>query len=129
MVFCFWGFAVGSPRQAAEKYRKRYGIETSYRQMNQGRIRTCTRNPILRLLLVGIALVLRNVWVWLHNMILGYRRGSGIEVHLERLRFRTMLLMLQRCAEQCLGCAEMWHPQPCVATGTQEANLEVLKSQ
>jgi putative transposase len=116
MVFCFWGFTPGSPAQAAEMYRKRYGIETSYRQMNQGRIRTCTRNPILRLLLVGIALVLRNLWVWLHRMILGHPRGSGIELHLELLRFRTLLLMLQRCAEQCLGCTETLHPPAAIAS-------------
>ena len=34
--------------------------------MNEARIKTCTRDPRLRLLFVGIALVLRNVWVWLH---------------------------------------------------------------
>jgi len=34
--------------------------------MNEARIRTCTRDPRQRLLFVGIALVLRNVWVWLH---------------------------------------------------------------
>jgi hypothetical protein len=106
MVFCFWGFHPGSPRQAAQTYRSRYGIETSYRQMNQGRIRTCTRNPIMRLLLVGIALVLRNVWVWLHRTMLGNTRADNLEPHLDLLRLRTMLLILQRCAEACLGPGE-----------------------
>jgi putative transposase len=46
-------------------YRRRFGIETSYRQMNQGRIRTSTRRPELRLLFVAVALILRNVWVGL----------------------------------------------------------------
>ena len=107
LVFAFWGFRPGSPAWAAEEYRRRYGIETSYRQMNQGRIRTCSRDVRLRLLLVGIALVLRNVWVWLHRAIFGCPRGRGIELHLERLRLRTMLLMLQRYAEACLRCAEV----------------------
>jgi hypothetical protein len=106
MVFCFWGFTPGSPKQAGEIYRSRYGIETSYRQMNQGRIRTCTRDPILRLLLGGIALVLRNLWVWLHRTLLSHVRGNSIQVHLELLRLRPMLLMLQRCAEAWLGCIE-----------------------
>lgn len=106
LVFAFWGFGPSSPAWAREAYRKRYGIETSYRQMNQGRIRTCTRDPRVRLLLVGIALVLRNVWVWLHRVILARRRGVGIELRLELLRLRTMLLMLQRCAERVLGCTE-----------------------
>lgn len=108
LVFAFWGFRPSSPAWTAQAYRKRYGIETSYRQMNQGRIRTCTRDPRLRLLLVGIALILRNVWVWLHQAIFGRRRGNGIELRLELLRLRTMLLMLQRCAEQWLGCTETW---------------------
>jgi hypothetical protein len=34
--------------------------------MNEARIRTRTRDPSQRLLFVGIALVLRNVWVWSH---------------------------------------------------------------
>jgi hypothetical protein len=107
LVFAFWGFRPSSPSWAREEYRKRYGIETSYRQMNQGRIRTCSRDPRLRLLIVGIALILRNVWVWLHRSIFGRTRGRGIELHLECLRLRTMLLILQRCAEACLHCAEV----------------------
>jgi hypothetical protein len=30
-----------------------------------------SRNPILRLLFVGVALTLRNVWVWLHAEVIG----------------------------------------------------------
>jgi hypothetical protein len=55
-----------TPEEIRELYRKRFGIETSYRQMNEAKIKTCTRDPALRLLFVGITLVLRNVWVWIH---------------------------------------------------------------
>ncbi len=110
LVFAFWGFHPTSPAWVRETYRSRFGIETSYRQMNQGRIRTCSRDPRLRLLLVGLALVLRNVWVWLHHAVLGRIRGRAIELHLERLRLRVMLLMLQRCAEAILGCGETAQP-------------------
>jgi Transposase DDE domain len=106
LVFAYWGFSPGSAAWVAQTYRKRYGIETSYRQMNQGRARTCSRDPRLRLLLAGIALLLRNVWVWLHRMVLGRVRGKGIELRLDLLRLRTMLLLLQRCAEACLGTTE-----------------------
>ena len=54
-----------------ETYRSRFAIETSYRQLQQARIRTSTREPLLRLLYVGVALLLRNVWVWLHWEVLG----------------------------------------------------------
>lgn len=108
LVFAFWGFRPARrPGLVRHVYRTRYGIESSYRQMNQGRIRTCCRDPRVRLLLAGIALILRNVWVWLHRMVFARACGAaGIRLRLELLRLRTMLLMLQRCAEQWLGCTE-----------------------
>lgn len=106
LVFAFWGFCPPSPAWAREQYRKRFGIEASYRQLNQGRARTCCRNPRIRLLLVALALLLRNLWVWLHDQVLGRRRGRGIQLRLHLLRLRTLLLMLQRCAEETFGCAE-----------------------
>jgi hypothetical protein len=54
-----------SPVQVREAYRTRFGIETSYRQLNQSRGRTTSRDPLYRLLLVGLSLFLRNVWQWL----------------------------------------------------------------
>jgi len=57
-----------TPREIRETYRTRFGIETSYRQLNEARIKTCTRDPQLRLLFVGIALVVRNVWVQMHTI-------------------------------------------------------------
>jgi putative transposase len=103
LVYACWGIAECSSDWVRQTYRKRFGIETSYRQMNQARIRTCTRNPALRLLFVAIALVLRNVWVWLHWMLLAQPHRGGRRLRLERLRFRTMLLWLQHLAETLLG--------------------------
>ncbi|MBI4492982.1 MAG: hypothetical protein HY690_09335 [Chloroflexi bacterium] len=54
-----------SVRQVAREYRRWFGIETSYRQMNAVRALTTSRDPALRLLLVTIALLLVNLWVWL----------------------------------------------------------------
>ena len=89
-----------------DTYRSRFAIETSYRQMHQARIRTCTRNPLLRLLYVGVALVLRNVWVWLHWEVLAERRRGHRRIHLRRMTFRQMLLWMQHCIEQWLGIRE-----------------------
>ena len=44
-------------------YKTRFGIETSYRQLGQALALTTTRDPCWRLLLVAIALLLRNAWV------------------------------------------------------------------
>ena len=90
LVFAAWGYRA-APLEIRELYRKRFGIETSYRQMNQGRIRTCTRNPIERLLFFALALVLRNVWVWIHYKLFAAERGPEPTLRLELMRFRRML--------------------------------------
>jgi len=97
------GLQPSSYRWVQQTYRSRFAIETSYRQLHQARIRTCTRNPLLRLLYVGIALILRNVWVWLHWEVLAVRRRGQRRVDLNRLVFRQMTLWLQHDAEQRLG--------------------------
>lgn len=93
-LYAFWGLHAGSTRWVYQTYRKRFGIETSYRQMNEARIRTSSRNPLLRLLFVGLALILRNVWVWCHLNWLAERHGLGIRLRDELLRFREMTLWL-----------------------------------
>jgi IS4 transposase len=106
LVFAFWGFRPASPAWCRQRYRRRFGIEASYRQANQGRVRTCCRDPRIRLLLFVLALLLRNLWVWLHERVLGTRRGGGVQLRLHLLRFRTLLLLLARCAEEAFGCSE-----------------------
>ena len=97
------GLQPGSARWVGETYRSRFAIETSYRQLHQARIRTCTRDPLLRLFYVGLALIMRNVWVWLHWELLAERRPRSRRVDLSLLSFRAMLLWLQHCAEQRFG--------------------------
>ena len=81
----------GTPTEIRNLYRLRFGIETSYRQMRQARIYTCTRQPRLRLLFVAVALILRNLWVWIHGTKLAEGRGLHQTLHLELLRFKQML--------------------------------------
>ena len=110
-VYAFWGFQPGSPRWVRETYRTRFGIETSYRQMNEARIRTCSRSPVLRLFFFGLAMILRNVWVWFHLTTLSERQGRRLILHLERLRFKDLLLDLQRVVEVVLGITQILMPQ------------------
>ncbi len=107
LVYVYWGVQPPSFAWVRQTYRLRFGIESSYRQMNQARIRTCTRDPLLRLLFVGIALILRNVWVWLHLLVLSVPRRGGRLVCLEKLRFRTMLLWLMHLVESILGVLDV----------------------
>ena len=87
---------VGLPlHQIYDAYRKRFGIESTYRLMNQVRARTSRRRPELRLLFVGVALCLINIWVYLKWTYLGQPRCGGRTVHQERFRlamFRQFLL-------------------------------------
>jgi Transposase DDE domain len=114
LVYAYWGWKPSpSPRAVSERYRGRFGIETSYRQMNQGRARTCTRNPAVRLFLVGVALLLRNLWVWLHHEVLSTPRRGRRRYRLERLRFKDLLLMLLHEAERALGvCDDVFTERP-----------------
>jgi hypothetical protein len=90
LLFAAWRVH-GTPTEIRERYRKRFGIETSFRQMRQARIYTCTRNPHLRLFFVAIALILRNIWVWMHQTLFAEGAGDKLIIHLELLRFKRML--------------------------------------
>ena len=106
LVYAFWGLEPKSVEWVRQAYRGRFGIEASYRQMNQARAATCTRDPAVRLFLVGVALVLRNLWVWLHWRVLSAPRRGGRQVRLGRLRFKAMLVWLQHMAEELLGATD-----------------------
>ena len=95
-----------SPRQVFERYRERFGIESSYRQMNDVRARTTTRNPAIRLLLVGLAFILVNLYVALRD-----RLATGISGRIYPVRFwlslRRLAFLLGRVVEQQFGVADV----------------------
>ena len=103
LVYAFWGMTPVNVDWVRQAYRTRFGIETSYRQMNQAKVTTTTRNPLVRLFLVGVALILRNVWVGLHWDVLSAPRQGGRMIRLDRLRFKTLLLWLLHVAEELFG--------------------------
>jgi len=77
------------------RYRRRFGIETGYRLMEQVRARTTSPNPALRFLLMGVALLIVNMWIRLHWLFLrlpgrGPRRVARWHFRLDRMsRFLT----------------------------------------
>jgi hypothetical protein len=103
LLFAVWRVP-GSPTEIRERYRKRFGIETSYRQARQGQICTCTRNPHLRLFFLVVAFLLRNIWIWIHQTRLATRSGNTLTLHLDRLRFRRMLAWLAHKIESLSAC-------------------------
>jgi len=102
LLFAVWKVH-RTPQEIREIYRKRFGIETSYRQMNEARIKTSTRDPAMRLLFVGIALVLRNVWVWIHFRFAKEKYSNEPQLFLELLRFQEMLLWITEVIQKVLG--------------------------
>jgi DDE family transposase len=103
------------PAQVFELYRQRFGIESSYRQMNQVRARTSTRNPVIRLLLVGLAFVLFNLYISLRQNL-----SSALKQPLQLpkrfwLSLRRLALLLSRAIERLWGTTEVVQHQPCFA--------------
>ena len=90
LLFGAWRVS-GSPTEIRHRYRTRFAIESSYRQLRQAKIYTCTRDPHLRLVFVAVALLLRNLWVWIHETLLAEGRGDHLTLRLERLRFKRLL--------------------------------------
>lgn len=62
-----WVFACSdgrfTPARLVGAYRRRFGIESSYRQLGECLAKTTTRDPVYRLLLVGVSLLIREWWV------------------------------------------------------------------
>jgi hypothetical protein len=94
LLYATWGLRYRPLNWIRATYRCRFGIESSYRQSHQARIRTSSRKPALRLLFVGVALVLRNVWVWLHAEVITQPRRGARQLRLQALRFARVLLWL-----------------------------------
>jgi putative transposase len=84
-----------TPRQVYTKYRRRFGIEASYRLLRQVKVLTNSRNPALRFFLLGLGLVMQNVWVlarWLFTRRPGKGRHKLIPSLLRYNRFRKLLV-------------------------------------
>jgi hypothetical protein len=92
-----------TPRQVRQAYRRRFGIESSYRLLEQVRGHTTARNAALRFLWMGIALLIGNIWIALHWTFLR-RCGSGPR-RVARWAFilPCMLQFLRRSIEAIYG--------------------------
>ena len=94
------------PPQVFELYRQRFGIESSYRQMNAVRARTTTRNPAIRLLLVGLAFILVNLYVALRDRLMTRPSEPTTWVRCW-LSLRRLAFLIGRAIEQRFGVKEV----------------------
>lgn len=97
MLFAFDGWSgqrAYNLQQTAQRqrrlYQRRFGIETSYRQKNQAKGWTTSRDPLYRLLLEGVAHLLRQVWVALTEQI-ARRSHAPPTAWISTLPFATLL--------------------------------------
>lgn len=87
-------------RAVPDDYKKRFGIETSYRLKNMSRIKTTTKNPAVRLLFVGIAFLLVVLWIYIVWTHVSKPRKGGRLLYPKLFDFRTMLEFLRQTVDQ-----------------------------
>jgi putative transposase len=86
--------------QLHHHYKDRFGIETSYRIKNHCRIRTTSKNPVVRLLFVALAFILVNLWVYLLWFFVSRTQRGGRVVYQTLLSLKTMLEFLSQAVER-----------------------------
>jgi len=84
------------------RYRQRFGIETSYRIKNHCRIRTTTKNPVVRLLFVALAFILVNLWIDLLWRAMSASRRGGRRVYQDLFPLKTLLEFISQAVERPL---------------------------
>lgn len=92
-----------SPRKIYRRYRRRFGIECSYRSLRCARARTSSRNPVLRFFLVAVALVLVNTWIWLRWEFARVKGRGPRRIEPNCLRFHRFERLLVRAIEEIYG--------------------------
>ncbi len=85
------------------RYRRRFGIESSYRLLEQVRLRTSSPNEALRFLAIGLALLLGSVWIALHWRYLRAPGSGPRRVVRELLPLQQMANFLRRAVEAIYG--------------------------
>lgn len=84
-----------SPDKIYQEYRRRFGIECSYRLLRRLRATTTSRNPALRFFLLSLGLILTNVWVflrWLFARLMATGPHRVIETLFRLHRFSKLLI-------------------------------------
>ena len=93
-------------------YRGRFGIESSYRQSRQARIFTSSRQPWFRLLIFGLSMMLRNLWLEVRWLLGDPQRGrSGRKIAKALFPFPMFLRWLAWAAWKTLRFKTWLYPQ------------------
>src|SRR5919202_2049795 len=103
---------VDPPRRVRQRYRRRFGIESSYRLLEQVRARTTSPSAGLRFLLLGLALLIVNVWIHLHWQFLRVPGRGPRRVARPVFRLDRMARFLRRAIERHYGVVTAVDPPP-----------------
>jgi hypothetical protein len=91
------------PDQVRQRYRSRFGVETSYRCMRTTHAKTASRNAALRFFLIALAFILVNVWVALRWRFCQVPRRGGRQLDKKRFQLKRMVRFLRRAIENTYG--------------------------
>jgi putative transposase len=91
------------PDKVYDEYRRRFGIECSYRMLRRVRASTTSRNPSLRFFLLGIGLILVNAWVFLRWTFSRLMQRGTRRVDVSRFRLNRFTKFLIRTVEKTYG--------------------------
>ncbi len=100
------------PPRVRKRYRRRFGIECSYRLMEQVRARTTSPSVGLRFLMMGLALLIVNVWIHLHWLYLRVPGRGPRRVMRGAFRLDRMARFLTRGIERHYGVVTAVDPPP-----------------
>jgi putative transposase len=92
-----------SPEKVYQEYRRRFGVECSYRLLRRVRATTTSRNPALRFFLLGLGLILTNAWVFLRWEFARLLAPGPRRVDEARFRLHRFSKLLIRSIEKLYG--------------------------
>ena len=92
-----------TPRQARRWYRRRFGIESSYRCAGQVRGWTTSPNAAYRFVLIALSFILLNVWLSLRWLFTQMPRRGRRWLDVKRFQLVRFAKFLRRALEQHYG--------------------------
>jgi len=92
-----------NPKTVRKLYRKRFGIETSYRCMRHVRAWTTSRNGALRFLLMSLGFILTNLWVELRWRFCQVKQRGRRQIDAKRFELQQLLGFLNRAIQKIYG--------------------------
>jgi putative transposase len=89
-----------------EQYRRRFGMESSDRIHGKARGRPTAKRAAWRLLQMGLAVLWRNLWVFLKWACMSLPRRGGRVIKQKGFTFLRMLSFVRHAIERVYGVVE-----------------------